>query len=108
MRSNALPIFMICRRLSADPEYETGGRTDYPARCRTWHPGQKSAFLCAYSVAQNLNPIRQYAVGRAVPVDKSLDIDDDLITHIDAAFHGGRAHMRQQDDLAFFRKGQQA
>ena len=38
--------------------------------------------------------------GRAVAVDEGLDVDDDLLAHVDAALVGRRAHMRQQHDLA--------
>src|SRR5580704_19193671 len=43
---------------------------------------------------------RQDAVRRAVAVHESLDVDDDLFTHVVAAFHGGRGEMRQQHHLA--------
>src|SRR5689334_21377204 len=41
----------------------------------------------------------QDAVGRLVAVGEGLDVDDDLLAHIDAAFDGGRAHMREQHDV---------
>ena len=47
---------------------------------------------------------RQHAVGRAVAVHEGLDVDDDLLAHVDAAFDGGRTEMRQQHDLAGFGK----
>ncbi len=37
-----------------------------------------------------------HPVGRGVAVGEGLDVDDDLLAHIDAAFDGRRAHMRQQ------------
>jgi hypothetical protein len=43
---------------------------------------------------------RQDAIGRAMAVEKGLDVDDDLFTHVDAAFESGRAEMRQQHHLA--------
>src|SRR5690606_19389853 len=47
---------------------------------------------------------RQHAVGRAVAVEEGADVDDDLLAHVDAALDGGRAHMRQDDDLALRRQ----
>ena len=38
---------------------------------------------------------RENAVGRFVAVGKGLDVDDDLLAHVDAAFERGRAHVRQ-------------
>ena len=32
-------------------------------------------------------------------VGKGLDVDQNLLAHIDAPFHGGRAHVRQQQDI---------
>ena len=43
---------------------------------------------------------RQHAIRRLVAVHEGLDVDDDLLAHVDAAFERGRAHMRQQHDLA--------
>src|SRR5260221_9476837 len=37
----------------------------------------------------------QHAVRRLVIVQKSSDVDDHLLAHLDTAFDGGRAHMRQ-------------
>jgi hypothetical protein len=30
----------------------------------------------------------------------NADVDDDFLTHVDAALERGRTHMRQQHDLA--------
>ena len=35
-------------------------------------------------------------------VSEGLDIDDDLLTHLKAAFERGRPHMRQQNDIRQF------
>ena len=35
-----------------------------------------------------------------MPIEKGLDVHNDLLAHVDAAFHSGRAHVRQQHDLA--------
>src|ERR1700689_648745 len=43
---------------------------------------------------------RQDAVRRAVAVHEGLDVDDDLLAHVDAAFDRRRGQMRQQHDLA--------
>ena len=40
-------------------------------------------------------------VRRSVPVGEGLDVDDDLFAHLVAALDRGRAHVRQQHDLAF-------
>src|SRR2546425_65114 len=37
-------------------------------------------------------------------VEKRLDVDDDLLAHVDAPFHRRRAHMRQQHHLAHVRE----
>src|SRR6187401_1318773 len=42
----------------------------------------------------------QHAVRRLVVVEEGPDIDDHLLAHLDAAFDRGRAHVRQQRDLA--------
>ena len=34
-----------------------------------------------------------------MPVQEGLDVDDDLLAHVDAALERGRAHMRQQYHL---------
>src|SRR5680860_1641047 len=39
------------------------------------------------------------AVRRGVTVEAGLDVEDDLLAHVDAAFERGRAHMRQHHDL---------
>src|SRR5262249_4230300 len=39
---------------------------------------------------QRLQHRRQDAVGRPVPVQESLDVDDHLLAHVDAAFERGR------------------
>jgi len=44
---------------------------------------------------------RQHAIGRPVSVQEGLDIDDHLLAHVDTAFECGRAHVRQQYDLAY-------
>ena len=36
----------------------------------------------------------QHPVGRLVVVEEGADVDDHLLAHLDAAFDGGRAHMR--------------
>ena len=33
------------------------------------------------------------------PVGEALDIDDHLVAHVDPGLDGGRAHVRQQDDI---------
>ena len=40
----------------------------------------------------------------AVAVHEGLDVDDDLLAHVDAAFERRRAHVRQQHDLAVARE----
>ena len=35
-----------------------------------------------------------------MPIQKGLDVDDHLFPHVDPALERGRAHMRQQHDLA--------
>lgn len=32
-------------------------------------------------------------------IDKCLDVDDDLLAHVDATLDGGRAHVGQQDHM---------
>src|SRR6266508_1774441 len=49
----------------------------------------------------------QDTVRRPVAIHEGLDVDDDLFAHVDAAFQRGRAHMRQQDNLALARQPQQ-
>ena len=39
------------------------------------------------------------AIRRLVAVGEGLDVDDHLLAHVDAAFDGGRAHMRQQHHI---------
>ena len=43
---------------------------------------------------------RQDPIGRPMAVQKSPDVDDDLLAHVDATLERGRAEMRQQHDLA--------
>src|SRR5436190_8440147 len=43
---------------------------------------------------------RQHAIWRLMVVEEGSDVDDHLLAHVDAAFDGGRAHMRQQRHLA--------
>ena len=45
-----------------------------------------------------------HAVRRQVAIEKGLDVDDHLLAHVDAAFDRGRAHVRQQHDLALARE----
>src|SRR5579872_578860 len=42
----------------------------------------------------------QHAIRWLVIVEEGADVDDHLLAHLDAAFDGGRAHMRQQRHLA--------
>src|SRR3954466_7302249 len=42
----------------------------------------------------------QDSIRRPVPVEEGLDIDDDLLAHVDAALERGRTHMGEQDHLA--------
>src|SRR5262249_56145208 len=39
------------------------------------------------------------AVGRRVAVEEGLDVDDNLLAHVDAALESGGAHMRQHHHL---------
>ena len=41
----------------------------------------------------------QQPVGRMVAVHEGLDVDDDLLAHVDAALDRRRSHMRQKRDL---------
>src|SRR6476469_3015618 len=42
----------------------------------------------------------QDSIRRPVPVEERLDIDDDLLAHVDAALERGRTHMGEQHHLA--------
>ena len=42
----------------------------------------------------------QQPVGRMVAVHEGLDVDNDLLAHVDASLGGRRSHMRQKRDLA--------
>ena len=53
-----------------------------------------------YRVALALQHRRQHAIRRLVAVHEGLDVDDDLLAHVDAAFDRRRAHVRQQHHLA--------
>jgi membrane protein len=44
--------------------------------------------------------IYKYAIRRLVAVGEGLDVDDDLLAHVDAALERGRAHVRQQHHIA--------
>src|SRR5690242_9586019 len=50
--------------------------------------------------ARSLKHRLQDAVRGLVAVDEGLDVDDDLLAHVEPAFQGGRAHMRQQHHIA--------
>src|SRR5579872_4583613 len=54
--------------------------------------------------APGLQHGRQNAIGRTMAVHEGLDVDDDLLAHVDAAFQRSRSHVRQQHDLAGFGK----
>src|SRR5688500_10443116 len=41
----------------------------------------------------------EHAVRRRMPIGEGLDVDYDLLAHVDAALNGGRAHVRQQDHV---------
>src|SRR5215469_13509613 len=43
---------------------------------------------------------RQDAIRRPMAVEEGLDVDDDLLAHVDTALKRGRGQMRQQHDLA--------
>src|SRR5688572_16157621 len=42
---------------------------------------------------------RNDAVRRFVAIGEGLDVDDDLLAHVDAAFECARTHVRQQHDV---------
>src|SRR5215468_7058451 len=42
---------------------------------------------------------RMDAVGRRVAVEEGLDVDDNLLAHVDTALESGGAHMRQHHHL---------
>ena len=56
--------------------------------------------LCPARRTRRLQHRRQDPVGRSVAVHEGLDIDNDLVAHVDAPFDRGRSEMRQQNDFA--------
>ena len=50
-----------------------------------------------YSASQHR---RQHPIRRLVSIHERLDVDDDLVAHIDAALNGGRTGVWQQHHLA--------
>src|SRR5690606_21465251 len=49
----------------------------------------------------------QDAIRWAVAVEEGADVDDHLLTHIDAALDGGRSHVGQDDDPVFLSEFQE-
>src|SRR5690242_8533563 len=55
---------------------------------------------CIGCLMLGLQHRRQNAIGRTVTVKEGLDVDNDLLAHVDAAFKRGRREMRQQHHFA--------
>src|SRR5512132_1636685 len=51
---------------------------------------------------QELEHARQYPVGWPVAVDEGLDVDHDLLAHVDPALDRRGAHVRQKHDVVEF------
>src|SRR6516165_3057774 len=84
----------------SSPRAASGSASVAASAKQTKHRSANNFEFMVEKLGLALQHRRQDAIRRPMAVQEGLDVDDDLLAHVDTALKRGRGQMRQQHDLA--------